>query len=93
MTTINTMEQRCAYTLGYLKAIADDQYLEIDLSGVELTQPSVKEAIRDALGMLRRELKEAEKDYDRCPYDEDYAETFYSYSRSVRAVEKLLKEF
>ena len=93
MTTINTMEQRCAYTLGYLKAIADDQYLEIDLSGVELTQPSVKEAIRDVLGMLRRELKEAEKMYSKDPYDEDWDETRCEYADLIEKAEKLLKEF
>ena len=93
MTTINTMEQRCAYTLGYLKAIADDQYLEIDLSNVELTEPSVKEAIRDILGMLKKELKESEEYLEEDPYDEDCEESCYSYKRSIEALEKLMEAF
>ena len=93
MTTINTMELRCAYTLGYLKAITDGPLPDVDLSGVELTQPSIKEATRDVLGMLKKELKETEEYLEKDPYDEDCEESYYSYSRSIKAVEKLLKEF
>lgn len=93
MTTINTMEQRCAYTLGYLQAIADEHYIKIDLSGVELMRPSVRETIRDILGILKERQKDVEEALDDDPYDEDERHIWERYQDSLESLEKLLETF
>lgn len=92
MTTINTMELRCAYTLGYLKAITDGPLPDVDLSGVELTQPSIKEATRDVLGMLKKELKDAEDCLEIDPYDEGAEYCYDLYKQAIEAIKKLMED-